>query len=87
MQGLDAGTSARLLAAVERAMAAPQAVAPADGADVLQIAERLQSAFRDAVTDSIIETHRANLAVPFAGTEGEIVWLHPNGTLRPAREP
>jgi hypothetical protein len=68
-------------------MAPPQTEATVGSADVLQIAERLQAAFHDAVTDAIAEALRANLTVPFAGAEGKIVWLHPDGTLRPAREP
>ncbi len=92
MQGLDAGTSSRLLAAVARALAVPETAvpetaAPVEGADALQCAERLQAGFRDAVTDAIAQAQRANLAVPFAGDGGKIVWLHPDGTLRPAREP
>lgn len=50
----------------------------------------IEAGFRQAVAKEIRESHRQGLPVPVsAATYGQdgVAWLHPDGVVRPEREP
>jgi hypothetical protein len=51
------------------------------------VATRLEAAFRAGAADAIQQAHDAGLAVPVLDKADRLAWIHPDGSVQPAREP
>ena len=47
---------------------------------------RMEAKFRLGDTEAIHQAHRAGLAAPVLGENGQTAWLHPDGSVRATRD-
>jgi hypothetical protein len=64
-----------------------RAAATADQSGVRALGKQVETRFRKAAAQAVKQAHASNVPVAVLTADNQVAWVHPDGVVRPTREP